>query len=291
MSSIRLSTLAPWTDRAGRVSWLKLAVFVACVAPAVWIALRLHCGTFHPAPVRGLIRETGDWAMRFMALSLAVTPLRYVTRQNRLVIVRRMLGLTGLFYTLAHLAIYMFDRSFNLWWMILELFWRIYISAGWVATVVFIVMGVTSNDWGIRRLGSATWNRWHAWAYPAAFLSLLHIFILVRLDAFEATLIGGLCAFAVGFRLLRRAGRAERPWTLLLLGVGLALATAVFEAWFYRFATRVDMMRVLEANFDFSYRIRPAWWVLAAGCAMAASAMLRVGSWRMRGAAARPQPQ
>ena len=275
-------TWAPWTDRAGRLSWLKIACFTACVAPAVWMVWRINGGVFHPAPVRGAIRETGDWAMRFIALSLAVTPLRYATRWNRLVMIRRMLGLAGLAYTLAHLAIYLYDREFNLLWIVLELFWRIYISAGWVAVAIFVLMGVTSNDWGVRRLGSARWNRWHAWAYPAAFLSLLHIFILVRLDAYEATLTIGLVAFALGFRTLRRAGAAEIPTRLLALGAGLAVATALFEAWFYKFATRVDMMRVLEANLDFSYRIRPAWWVLAAGGVMAVSAWAR----KQRGARA-----
>ncbi len=275
MSVATFLSNAPWTDRAGRVSWLKLACFLACIAPAIWMAWLWYGGYPHPNPIRGLIRDTGDWAMRFLAASLAVTPLRYLTRWNRLILVRRMLGLTGLFYTLAHLAIYIVDRQFNLPYMLLEIFWRIYISAGWAATIIFILMGVTSNDWGIRRWGAIEWNRLHAWAYPAALLSLLHMFILIRFDAFEAVLILGLVCFAIGFRLMRGRGVQNHPLKLLMLGAGLALAVALFEAFFYKWATRAPLDVVLKANFDFSYQVRPAWYLLAASVVFAAAAYAR----------------
>ncbi len=266
---------APWTDRAGRTSWLKLVVFLACIAPAIWMAWLWYGGYPHPNPIRGVIRDTGDWAMRFLAASLAITPLRYLTRWNRLILLRRMLGLAGLFYTLAHLAIYVVDRQFNLHYMWLEIFWRIYISAGWVATIIFILMGITSNDWGIRRRGAVEWNRLHALTYPAALLSLLHMFILIRFDAFEAVLILGLVCFAIGFRLMRGRGAQNDPLKLLALGTGLALATALFEALFYRWATRAPLDVVLKANFDFSYQVRPAWYLLAAGIVFALAAWAR----------------
>ena len=276
MTRAALITYAPWTDRAGRLSWMKLATFLVCLAPLVWMAWEWRTAAY-PNPMRGLIRETGDWAMRFIALLLAITPLRYATRWNRPVLLRRMLGLTGLFYTLLHLGLYLVDRKFNLQWIVLELFWRIYISAGWVATIIFVIMGVTSNDQGIRKLGSARWNQWHAWVYPAALLSLLHIFILVRLDLYEATVTLGFVAFVIGFRLLRSRGLQGDPARLLKLGVGIGLVLAIFEALFYRWATRVDMMLVLKANFDFTYRVRPVWWIISGGLLMACLAFWRRG--------------
>ena len=275
MSRASLAQFLPWTDRAGRMSWLKLAVFIACLAPAIWMLAGVYYSFLYPAPMRGLIRDTGNWAMRLIVLSLAITPLRYATRLNRLVLVRRMLGLTGLFYTLAHLAIYLVDRQFDVVWILFDIFGRIYISTGVVAAVILVAMGITSNDRGIARLGSSGWNRLHAWIYPAGFLSLLHIFLLVRLNAFEATLISGLCAFAFGFRTLRQNKLAESALHLAALGASLAVITAILEAAFYRLSTGVAMIRVLEANLDFSYQIRPAWWVLAAGLAMASSVFVR----------------
>lgn len=263
-------TLLPFTDRAGRVSWLKLAVFIACCAPAVWMAQRWSAGLLSPKPVTDILRETGDWALRFLAASLAVTPLRHATRWNRIYIVRRMLGLTALFYTLAHLGFWFAHENFRWGAILSESVLRVYLIVGYVGLFLMAALGATSNEASIRRLGAAGWQRLHWWAYPAALASLVHYFMLIRLDATQAALLAGLCALFAGFRLLRSARPQFGSLDLLALAVAAGLGTAAIEIGYYAFATGVNASRLIDAHFDFTYQIRPAWWVLGAGLALAA---------------------
>ena len=274
--SIDIAPWMPWTDRAGRNSWLKLACFLALVAPCFWMALEWGMGWLSPKPFADLVRESGDWAMRVVVVSLAVTPLRWVTRWNRLILVRRMLGLAALYYTLLHIALWCVDLKFAWMQILVEMFVRLFLTVGLAATLVMVALGVTSNDYSIRRLGAVRWNALHAWTYVAALLSLVHFFMEIRLDATEAALMCGLFLLLMAFRFVRK------KWTpglvsLLATAVVCGVATAAIEALYYTLSTRVTIARVLEANFDFSYTIRPAWWVLFAGVAIALLA-----AWRNR---------
>src|SRR5487761_1412962 len=100
MKMSRMATWLPWTDRAGRLSWLKLVVFLGCLAPGLYMLAQIQFGWLSPKPVTDLIRECGDWVIRFIVFALAVTPIRHVIRWNKLVDVRRMLGLSAMFYAL-----------------------------------------------------------------------------------------------------------------------------------------------------------------------------------------------
>jgi sulfoxide reductase heme-binding subunit YedZ len=265
----------PFTDRAGRVSALKLAVFIACCAPAVWMAYRWSAGLLSPKPVTDILRETGDWALRFLVASLAVTPLRYSTRWNRVYLVRRMLGLTALFYTLGHLGFWFAHENFRWLHLLYEAFFRTYLLIGVIATVLMVILGVTSNDASVRGLGAAKWNALHWWTYPAALASLVHYFMLIRLDATQAALLAGLCVLFAGFRLLRKMNADFGALHLLALAVLSGLATALIEIGYYAFATGAQASRLIGAHWDFTYQVRPAWWVLGAGLAMALARVVR----------------
>lgn len=265
----------PFTDRAGRVSLFKLVVFIACCAPAVWMAYRWNAGLLSPKPVTDILRETGDWAIRFLVASLAVTPLRHATRWNRIYTVRRMLGLTALFYTLAHLGFWFGHENFRWLHILYEAFFRTYLLIGVIATAIMAVLGATSNDASVRRLGAAGWNGLHWWVYPAALASLIHYFMLIRLDATQAALMAGLCALFAGFRFLRKVKGDFGAPDLFALALAAALATAAIEIGYYAFATGAQASRLFEAHLDFSYQVRPAWWVLAAGLAMAFARIVR----------------
>lgn len=270
-----LLSFAPWTDRAGRLSWLKLAVFLACCAPAVWIAWRWQAGGLSPKPVTDALRETGDWSLRFLVAALVVTPLRHATRWNRIYLVRRMLGLAALAYALAHVGFWFAQEDFVWRTILAESVLRAYLFIGWLATFGMIALGVTSNEAAIRRLGAGRWNDLHAWIYAIALASLVHYFMLVRLDATQAALMAGLCLLFAGFRLLRKRAGDFGAASLAGLAVLAGLGAALIEAGYYAFATGADATRVLAANLDFSYVVRPAWWVLAAGLALAAGRFLR----------------
>ena len=270
-----LALWAPWNDRAGRLSWLKLATFVALVAPAVWMAIEWRFGFYSPRPTVDAVRESGDWALRILVASLAVTPLRYVTRWNRLILIRRPLGLAALFYTLGHIALWCVDLGFD-WGMIVhELFSRLFLTIGLVGTLLLAALGVTSNDWGIRTLGARNWNRLHWWTYVATLLSVLHFFMETRLDVTQSTLLAGLFALAMAFRATRKY---LSPDFAPLLGAAAlcGVATAGIEAFYYGVSTRISPLRVLKANLDFSYSIRPAWWVFGVGVLIALLSFTRV---------------
>jgi sulfoxide reductase heme-binding subunit YedZ len=269
------AALAPWTDRAGRISWLKLAVFLACCAPAVWIAWRWQAGALSPKPVTDALRETGDWALRFLVAALAVTPLRHAARWNRIYLVRRMLGLAALAYALAHIGFWFAQEDFVWRTILMESILRVYLLVGWLATFGMIALGATSNEAAIRRLGSARWNNLHGWIYAIALASLVHYFMLIRLDATQAALMAGLCALFAGFRALRKRAGDFGALSLFALALVAGLATALIEAGYYAFATGADGARVLAANLDFSFTVRPAWWVLAAGLFMAFARLAR----------------
>ena len=114
--------MTPWTDRAGNFSPLKAAVFCGICVPAIMLGIDAAQGTLGPEivgplgarPITEAIHRTGDWAIRFLMLSLAVTPLRRILNWPKLILVRRMLGLAALSYALAHLTLYAVDLKLDL---------------------------------------------------------------------------------------------------------------------------------------------------------------------------------
>ena len=274
MTAFALPQWLPWTDRAGRTSAIKLVTFIAMLAPAVWMLAEWRLGLLSPRPVTDLVRESGDWAIRILVLSLAVTPLRYVARFNRIILVRRMVGLAALFYTLLHIALWCVDLRFDWLRIAMELVLRLFLTIGLAATLILIALGVTSNDLSIRKLGAARWNRLHGFVYAATFLSLVHYFMEVRLDASEAALMCGYFILLMSFREVRK--RTTPGFVnLALAAVVCAVATGLMEGLYYKLSTTVSITRVLMANFDVSYRISPALWVLGVGLAVAILAHLR----------------
>ena len=274
MTASDLTAWLPWTDRAGRTSWIKLVTFLTMLAPAVWMLTEWRMGWLSPKPATDLVRESGDWAMRILILSLAVTPLRYVARFNRVILVRRMVGLAALFYTLAHIALWCVDLRFDWLKIVMELVLRLFLTVGLAATVILVALGVTSNDLSIRKLGAARWNKLHGLVYAATFLSLVHYFMEVRLDASEAALMCGYFILLMSFRAVRRR---TTPGFINLEPAALvcAVMTGLMEALYYKLSTSVSVSRVLMANFDVSYRVSPALWVLGVGVVVAALAHLR----------------
>jgi len=269
MPTPSLASWLPWTDRAGRLSALKLVTFIAMLAPAFWMAFEWRMGWFSTKPLTDTIRESGDWALRLLVVALAVTPLRFVTRWNKLILVRRMLGLAALFYTLVHVLLYCLDLQLDWPEILSELVLRTYLTIGTIATLGLVVLGITSNDLSIHRLGARRWNLLHASVYLLAVLSLLHEFMEVKIDSYEVSILTGIFVLLMGARQMRKAGIALNFINLSLLAAAAGLATALIEAGYYGFATGVNAERVLAANLDFTYMVRPAWWVVVVGLCFA----------------------
>lgn len=276
----------PWLDRAGRPSLLKFATFIGLFLPGLWIALQWQQGWLGPKPVTEAIHGTGQWAVRFLLLSLAVTPLRRIALLNRLILIRRMLGLAVLAYLVIHFTLYVIDLRFDLAKVASEIALRIYLTIGFVALVGFCVLGVTSTDAMIRRLGPQRWNALHRVVYVLAILGLLHFFMQAKLDVTQPTLMAGLFILVMGQRLLTRWRIGDHWAALLALAPIAGLLTAVLEAGWYRVASGVPPVRVLEADLDFSDTLRPAWWIAIVGLGLVAVRLARP-LWTARNVAPR----
>jgi sulfoxide reductase heme-binding subunit YedZ len=279
----------PWTDRAGRLDRLKLAVFLACVAPGIWIAFAFSMGWLMPKPVTEAIHEVGDWAVRFLIASLAVTPLRRLAQWGRLIVVRRMLGVTALAYVLIHLSLYVVDQHFVLLAVVSEIARRFYLTIGFVALCGLVALGVTSTDAMIRRLGGPRWSRLHALVYAISVLALVHFFLQSKIDVSKAVLMTGFFFWLMGWRLLQRRSLGTNSFALFGLAFAAALATALTEAAWYAGKTGADATMVLMANvgidfdqpwLDLATGLRPAAYVLLAGLALCFVHLARSVRWR-----------
>ena len=264
----------PWLDRAGRLSGLKLATFLLALAPGLWLAGAYALDALGAKPITALIHGTGEWAVRFLLLSLAVTPLRRIANLPKLILVRRMLGLTVLAYVLIHLTLYVVDQNFVLSKVVSEIVLRFYLTIGFVALVGLVVLGLTSTDGAIRRMGPA-WNRLHKIVYGIAVLGMIHYFLQAKIDVSAPVFWTGVFLLLMGWRGMQRFGVPTRPLPLVGLAIAAALLTALIEAAWYGLKSGVPASAVLGANLEFAYSIRPAWWVLAAGLTLPVANLLR----------------
>ena len=135
MAAMMRNEWIPWTDHAGRFSALKAAVLAFALYPALWLALRWGLADLGPRPLTEAIHRSGDWAVRFLVFSLAVTPARAVLDWPRILLVRRILGVAAAMYALLHLLLYVADQKWNLWTVASEIVLRFYLTVGFVVVL------------------------------------------------------------------------------------------------------------------------------------------------------------
>lgn len=224
-------------------------------------------------PLVETLRFLGDWAVRLLLVTLAVTPARRLFNWPKLLAARRTLGLGAAALVAVHFGLYCLDMG-SISVVAREIVLRIYLTIGFVALLGLAALSATSWDGAIQRLGAERWNRLHLLAYPITALALLHFFMQQKLDVTEPTLMAGLFLWLMGWRVLQRYGYGTGLVPLAGLAVAAGLGTALLEAGWYLAATGIDPARVLAANLAFSYSIRPAWWVFGAGLAVALASSL-----------------
>jgi sulfoxide reductase heme-binding subunit YedZ len=201
------------------IRFLKPALFLACLGPAAWLVYGAFLGgDLGVNPVETITNYTGIWTLRLIAISLAVSPLRWLTGWNRIIQYRRMLGLFAFFYgTLHFMTYFVLDHSLvfaGLWDDVVK---RPYITAGFTAFVLLIPLAVTSTQGWVRRLGGRRWNLLHRLIYVTALLAVLHYWWKVKLDtsspALYAAIMGALLGVRVWKALAKRraAPPASRP--------------------------------------------------------------------------------
>ncbi len=195
-------------------SALKPLVFAACAVPALWLAYDAFTGGLGANPVESITHRTGDWALRLLLVTLAVTPLRKLTGLNAVMRVRRMLGLYAFFYVCLHLLTYVvLDAFFSLAYIWDDVAKRLYITAGFTAFCLLLPLAVTSTNAMIRRLGARRWQRLHRLVYLAALAAILHFIWLVKADLREPLLYLAVFALLMLARVptvSRRLGRLGR---------------------------------------------------------------------------------
>lgn len=265
----------PWRDRDGRISVLKLSVFLALFVPGLWTLAVWLGGDLGPEPLRAAMKEIGQYTLYLLLLSLLVTPARQVLRVPRLMTVRRMVGLGALGYGLIHLALYVAHQNFSLGRVASEIALRLYLTIGFVALLGLVALGATSTDGMIRRLGGAAWRRLHRLAYPIAVLAAVHFILHAKSNVTTPMVMAGLTLWLLGYRAVAPQGGAPGAAVLAALALGAAAATAAMEFGWYALATGINPWRVLAANLDPALAPRPAAWVLLAGGAMALARLLR----------------
>ncbi len=268
----------PWHDRSDQVSPLKLIVFLALFAPGLWTSISYGLGYLGARPLTEIIHQTGLWTIRFLLISLAITPLRRSLRWPRLVLVRRMVGVAAFIYGLAHFMTYIVDESFNLPMVASEIVLRLYLTIGFTALLLLAVLALTSTDGMIKRLGGQRWHRIHQLAYGIGLLALLHYFMQSKLGFGEPLFMAALFGWSMGYRFigwLSGGDGALRPWIVVALSLVAGVTTALGEAIYVHLYFHVDVLRVLGANLAWSVGSRASWAVFAIGLMIAIAGAYR----------------
>lgn len=182
----------------------KPFVFLACLGPALWLAFGVVNGTLGANPIEAVLRDLGDWALRFLLLGLAISPARRVFGWAWVMRYRRMIGLFAFFYAFMHLSIYIGVDHFFDWATIWkDIVKRPYITIGMGALLTLIPLAVTSPKSMVRKLGGARWKKLHKLVYPIAIAGVVHFFLLVKADVREPLIYAVILGVLLGERAYR----------------------------------------------------------------------------------------
>lgn len=181
---------------------LKPAVFLLCLLPFLLLLFDALTDGLGAEPVEAITHRTGRWGLRFLLITLAVTPFRRVTGFNRIIRYRRMLGLFAFFYATMHFLTYIvLDQFFGFAYIVEDIAERPYITVGFASWLLLIPLAITSTDAWIRRLGKR-WARLHRLVYVAALGGVLHFLWLVKADLRRPILYGTILVVLLGLRLV-----------------------------------------------------------------------------------------
>jgi len=284
-----ISDWALWRDRRGRISALRIAALMLLLFPVIKALFDAPDIVQGARPLNDVIHRAGFWTLVFLAVTLAITPLRNIARYGQLIDVRRMLGVGTFCYAAAHIALYVADQSYDLVKVVHEITHRVYLIIGMGALLGLAALAITSTDRMIRRLGSLRWRRLHQAIYGIALLAIVHYFQQTKADVTVPVFVASLFGWLIGYRILAWWQDRSELSTLSLFALTLvvALLTFIGEAVGIGLAFGVSPWRVLDTVFDFEAGIRPGWQVLAAGLAVVLLDVVRA-RWNGRRVRTRP---
>jgi methionine sulfoxide reductase heme-binding subunit len=271
--------LKVWRDPGDRISALRIVTLICLFAPLGKTIYDFDAIRLDPRPVTDLIHRTGDWALIFLLVALAVRPLSRILRFNRLLDVRRMIGVGAFAYAAAHFTLYIVDLMFDWREIASEIVHRNRLALGFVALLGLAVLTATSTNGMVRRLGGRRWQRLHQAIYLIGLLVLIHYFLRFKLIESTPIFATGLFGWLIGYRLLvwrHKTGNELPTWKLLALSGVIAALTFIAEAVGLGIQAGVSPLRVLQSAFDFDFNmIRPGWLVLGAGLVVVAVDFVR----------------
>jgi sulfoxide reductase heme-binding subunit YedZ len=195
---------------------IKPLVFTACLLPFAWLLVRafglVHAG-LGANPVEKIQDTCGQWGLRFLMITLAITPLKDWFKATWLIQLRRMLGLYAFFYVLLHfLTWFVLDQGVNWSEMLRDIAKRPYITIGFTALVLLIPLAVTSTNGMMRRLGRR-WKSLHRLIYPICILAVWHYYWQVKADIREPLVYVAIVAVLLGWRAWKMRGRTRTDVT------------------------------------------------------------------------------
>jgi sulfoxide reductase heme-binding subunit YedZ len=191
----------------------KAAVFALALLPFGWLATGalLFPDWLTANPGEFIDRETGRWTLRFLLITLAVTPLRLATGWNWLLRFRRMLGLFAFFYGVMHLSSYVtFRRVFDVEEIVRDIAERPFMAVGFAALVLMIPLAATSTNAMVRRLGARRWQLLHRLVYVIALLGMVHYWFMVKRDITQPLIYAAILAVLLGFRIAAKLRNGQR---------------------------------------------------------------------------------
>ena len=185
-----------------QLTGIKAVVFALCLMPLGHFIYGVVTDSLGANPIEAVTRGLGDWALRLLLVTLAVTPLRRLTGLNWLLRLRRMLGLFTFFYAVLHMLTYVWLDQFFAWGFILkDITKRPFITVGFLSFVLLIPLAVTSTNAMMKRLGR-NWTRLHRAVYAIGVLAVLHFWWMVKADIREPALYAGILALLLGLRVV-----------------------------------------------------------------------------------------
>jgi len=183
--------------------WTKAFIFALCLTPLLNLAWQGYHDNLTANPIEYITHNTGDWTIRFLLITLAITPFRVLLKEPQLIRFRRMLGLFAFFYGCLHLTTWVWlDKFFDVHEMIVDVLKRRFITVGMLGFSLMIPLAVTSTAAMVRRLGYKRWQMLHRLIYFSALAGVIHYYWLVKSDVRLPLMYGAILTVLMAYRVV-----------------------------------------------------------------------------------------
>lgn len=279
-----LRLMVPWRDASGRFSVLKATTLIALFVPAIWMLDEVWSGRWDfPSPYVLLIYHSGLWTTYLLLLGLLITPARKVLRINRLIQLRRMIGIASFSYMLLHISAWLGLRFWDGGTLLKELLQRPSLWIATLAAIGLVPLTATSFNAAIRCLGTMRWNRLHSSVYGLTGMAVIHFLMSPGSLQGLPFLMAGCYFWLMAWRVLDRKGLGTDAAPLVGLAVASSLITLLLQPfWLATVQAEIAYYTPWQAfALNFTDRdwdvlgVPPVWQVLGAGLLVALLAWVR----------------